>query len=174
MPGLGVDERAKLEALTYQGIVCASVLLAKPLSRFYVTNLTDAMPFTGVIEMTALVDPTEFGGRALVYLPKYVAPNDPLFDEPDDSVRERFLAALERIHPHFRRDDVLAFQLAKVRHVFAVPTLDYSAKVPDMRTGVPGVWLVNSSHIVNGTLNVNETLQLAEQALGRMEAGRMP
>ena len=30
---------------------------------------------------------------------------------------------------------------------------------------MPGVFLVNSCHIVNGTLNVNETVQLAERAL---------
>ncbi len=169
VPGLIADESAKLNDLTYQGIVCASLLLKKPLSRFYVTNLTDDwFPFTGVIEMTALVDPAEFGGRTLVYLPKYVAPDDPLFAESDDSIRERFLAALERMHPEFHRDDVLAFQLAKVKHVFAVPTLNYSERVPDMKTSLPGVYLVNSSHIINGTLNVNETLQLAEQAVGRI------
>ena len=169
VPGLSADEQTKLNDLTYQGIVCASVLLKKPLSRFYVTNLTDDwLPFTGVIEMTALVDPVEFGGRTLVYLPKYVAPDDPLFTEPDDSIRERFLAALERMHPEFQRSDVLAFQLAKVKHVFAVPTLNYSERVPDMKTSVEGVYLVNSSHIINGTLNVNETLQLAEQAVGRI------
>jgi protoporphyrinogen oxidase len=165
VPDLEERERAALNALTYQGIVCASVLLKKPLSRFYVTNLTDDwLPFTGVIEMTALVDPAEFGGRTLVYLPKYVAPDDPLFAESDDSIRERFLAALARMYPEFHRDDVLEFQIARVKHVFAVPTLDYSNKVPGMATSLPGVYLVNSSHIINGTLNVNETLQLAERA----------
>ncbi len=169
VPGLSDVEQAKLNDLTYQGIVCASVLLKKPLSRFYVTNLTDDwLPFTGVIEMTALVDPAEFGGRALVYLPKYVASDDPLFAEPDDSIRERFLAALERMHPEFERGDVLAFQLARVKHVFAVPTLNYSERVPDMKTSVGGVYLVNSSHIINGTLNVNETLQLAGQVVAKI------
>ena len=31
-----------------------------------------------------------------------------------------------------------------------------------MKTSIDGVYVVNSSHIVNGTLNVNETVQLAE------------
>ena len=31
-----------------------------------------------------------------------------------------------------------------------------------MKTSVDGLYVVNSSHIVNGTLNVNETVQLAE------------
>lgn len=166
IPALSDAEHERLNGIRYQGIVCASVLLKKPLARFYVTNITDGwVPFTAVIEMSALVDPAEFGGNHLVYLPKYVAPDDPLFDEPDHSIRERFVQALERMYPHFTRDDVLAFRVSRVRQVFAVSTLNYSQCVPPVTTSVPGVYLVNSSQIVNGTLNVNETLQLAEQAL---------
>ena len=59
------------------------------LSDFYVTNITDDAPFTGVIEMSALVDKKEFGRNTLVYLPKYVGPDDELFDRTDDEIRER-------------------------------------------------------------------------------------
>ena len=166
VPNLTAEEHTRLNGITYQGIVCASVLLKKPLDRFYVTNITDDwVPFTAVIEMSALVNPSEFGGRHLVYLPKYVAPDDPLFNESDDSIRERFLTALAKMYPHFTADDVLAFQVSRVRHVFAVSTLNYSQHVPPVTTSLPGVYLVNSSQIVNGTLNVHETLQLAEQAV---------
>jgi hypothetical protein len=37
--------------------------------------------------------------------------------------------------------------------------------VPAVATSVAGVYTVNSSQILNGTLNVNETLQLAARAL---------
>ncbi|QEL15295.1 NAD(P)/FAD-dependent oxidoreductase [Limnoglobus roseus] len=164
-PGLEDDERAKLLGLRYQGLVCASLLLTKPLDRFYVTNITDAAPFTAVIEMTTLVDPAEFGGKHLVYLPKYVSPDDPLFEQPDHKIRESFLAALAKMYPYFSPDDVLAFRVSRVRNVLAIPTLDYSAKLPPMATAVPGLFMVNSAHIVNGTLNVNETLQLADRAM---------
>ena len=39
-----------------------------------------------------------------------------------------------------------------------------------MATSLPGVYLVNSAHIVNGTLNVNETLQLAARAVATVSA----
>lgn len=173
VPGLTADEHRLLTGARYQGIVCASVLLRQPLDRFYVTNITDGwVPFTAVIEMSALADRAQFGGRHLVYLPKYVAPDDPLFDEPDAAIRDRFLGALERMYPHFRRDDVLAFRVSRVRQVFAVPTLGYSERVPPVTTSVPGVYLLNSAHLVNGTLNVNETLALAEQALPELLALR--
>ena len=33
---------------------------------------------------------------------------------------------------------------------------------------MPGLYVVNSAHIVNGTLNVNETVNLANEASGRL------
>ncbi|MCC7424057.1 MAG: NAD(P)/FAD-dependent oxidoreductase [Planctomycetaceae bacterium] len=164
-PDLEIDEKKLFDGVEYQGIVCASVLMKKPLDRFYVTNITDSwVPFTGVIEMTALVDPKEVGGNHLVYLPKYIAPNDPMFERSDDEVREQFVSALERMYPNFRRDDVLAFQVSRVRQVFALPTINYSKRLPPMVTSIPGVFAVNSAHITDGTLNVNETIRLADEA----------
>jgi protoporphyrinogen oxidase len=161
----------------YLGVICASLLLKNPLAGFYVTNITDdGFPFTGVIEMSALVDRAQFGGRCLVYLPKYVDPDDPAFALSDDELQRQFLAALARIHPTFRRDDLLCFKVSRVRRVFALSTLGYSRRLPAMATSLPGLHVVNSAHILNGTLNVNETLQLAERAAAKLlaEAGAEP
>ena len=176
-PGLSADEKERLHGISYQGIVCASLLLKQPLAGYYVTNITDTwVPFTAVIETSALVDREEFGGNCLVYLPKYVTPDDPAFEWSDDEIREKFLSALERMYPHFHRDDVLAFRVSRVRHVLAISTLHYSQRLPPMATSVPGLYVVNSAHIVNGTLNVNETLALAERAAVMFQGveGRLP
>ena len=165
-PQLSADERQRLDAIQYQGIVCASVLLKKELGPYYVTNITDDwVPFTAVIEMSALVDREAFGGNSLVYLPKYVPPDDAAFDLTDEQLRAQFVAALERMYPHFDRSDVLEFRVSRVRNVVALSTLGYSDALPPMRTSVPGVYAVNSAHIINGTLNVNETVKLAEDAV---------
>jgi hypothetical protein len=47
----------------------------------------------------------------------------------------------------------------------ALPTLNYSERLPQMQTSIPGVWAVNSAHILKGNLNVNETIQIAEEAI---------
>lgn len=165
-PGLQRREKELLRGIQYQGIICASLLLKQPLAGYYVTNITDSwVPFTAVIETSALVDRAEFGGNCLVYLPKYVDPDDPTFLQTDAEIEERFVSALERMYPHFRRSDVLAFRVSRVKHVLAISTLNYSQNLPPMATSVPGLFVVNSAHIVNGTLNVNETLALAERAL---------
>jgi protoporphyrinogen oxidase len=166
-PSLSDEEKEKLNGIQYQGIVCASLLLKKSLAEYYVTNITDEVPFTAVIEMSALVDKEKhFGGNALIYLPKYVAPDDVIFNRSDDEIKENFISTLEKMYPHFRRDDVIAFKVSRVRQVFPIPTLSYSEKLPGMKTSIDGVFIINSAHIINGTLNVNETTQLAEKAVG--------
>ncbi len=162
-PTIPTQERHALSNTPYQGIVCASVVLKQPLDRYYVTNLTDDwVPFTAVIEMSALVDRSEFKGHTLIYLPKYVAPNDPLFDESDESIQARFIDALSKIYPHFQKEDIVAFKVSRVRNVFALSTLNYSQTVPPVISQVPGIAFLNSAHIVNGTLNVNDTLGLVD------------
>lgn len=165
-PELNEIDRKKLTAIQYLGVICASLLLKRPLSPFYVTNITDdGFPFTGVIEMTALVDRQYFGGNALVYLPKYVTPDDPLFEQSDQAIRDQFLPALMRMHPELKDDDVLGFKISRERQVFALSTLNYSEQLPAMKTPIPGIYIINSAHIVNGTLNVNETIKLAESVV---------
>jgi protoporphyrinogen oxidase len=173
VPALPASEADFFRGVEYQGIVCASLLLRRPLGPYYVTNITETwVPFTGVIEMTTLVDPAELGGLSLVYLPKYVDPADPAFALSDEDLRERFVSALERMYPHFRREDMVAFRVSRVRRVFALSTLGYSRRLPPMTTSVPGVHVVNSAHILNGTLNVNETVQLAEKAAALLRERR--
>jgi protoporphyrinogen oxidase len=165
-PELTPSEKNQLRDIEYQGIVCASLLLKKPLAGFYVTNITDSwVPFTAVIEMSALVNPKQFGGHALIYLPKYLSSSDPYFGNADDQIKEEFLTALVKMYTHFNPADVLSFQISRVRQVFALPTLDYSRKLPSMLTSIPGLYIVNSAHIINGTLNVNETIELAERTI---------
>jgi protoporphyrinogen oxidase len=180
-PDLSTEELSKLEGIEYQGIVCASLLLKNPLAEFYVTNITDSwVPFTAVIEMSALADRSEFSGRSLVYLPKYVSSTDPIFSLTDQEIKERFISALKVMYKDFDQSDVLGFRVSRVRQVFPIASLDYSTRLPEVKTSIPGVYILNSAHIVNGTLNVNETIQVAENGLAtlleesdKVEAGRV-
>jgi protoporphyrinogen oxidase len=170
-PGLAPAEAARLARARYQGIVCASLVLRRPLAGYYLTYIADDVPFTTVIEMSSFVDPGQFGGRTLVYLPKYLPPDDPFFAADDDEVRARFLPALFHLYPDLVEDDVLAFRVSRVRHVFALSTLGYSERVPPLHTSQPGIHLCGSAQIVNGTLNVDEAVALAERAARRLSVG---
>lgn len=165
-PQLSDDQRKRHEQIEYLGILCASVVLKKPLAEYYVTNITDRwVPFTAVIEMTTLVDPQELEGRRLVYLPRYVAADDSYWQKSDRELEDEFLTALEQMYPHFDRGQVEAFRVSRVKQVMALPTIDYSSRLPAIVTNHPQVFAVNSAQIVKGTLNVNEVVEIAEQAV---------
>jgi protoporphyrinogen oxidase len=147
-------------------VICATVVLDRPLSANYLTYLTEAdLPFTAIVESSALTGCAQFGGRHVVYLPRYVTQADPFWGLDDDAVRERFEAGLARIHPGFDRDAIAGFRVSRVRNVMAVPTIGYSAMVPPIRTNIDGLYIVNSAQIVDGTLNVDATLGVVERAL---------
>lgn len=171
-PQLQPAERERLNSVVYQGVTCASVLLKQPLANYYVTNITESwVPFTAVIEMTALVDRDRFAGNSLVYLPRYLTQSDEYWNRSDAEIEAEFLSALERMYPHFRRSDVLVFQVARARVMQAVSTLHYSARsLPRVETSLPHVSVVNSAQIANGTLNVNETVALGNQKVQEVAA----
>ena len=117
----------------------------------------------------ALVDPGELDGNYLVYLPWYVDANDSdALQTGDEILRERFWAALKRMHPHLDDADLVAFKVSRARHVMALSTLGYSQSLAPRDTSLPGVHIVNSAMICNGTLNVNETVGIAETAAAEL------
>ncbi len=170
---LNETERANLDKIIYQGIVCVSMVLDRPLGGFYVTNITDdGFPFTGVIEMTALVDPATFGHKNLIFLPRYTTQEDASWGWSDDEVVATFTKSLQRMYPDLAEDNVLEAKVSRVRNVLAVSALNHSESIPPVWTSVPNVAVVSSAQILHGTLNVDETLGVIEAALPELRNGK--
>jgi hypothetical protein len=165
-PGAYIE---RLRRVPYLGCVCVSLVLDRPLTGGYLTYVTDDTPYTAVVEMTNLIDAdSQFGGRALVYLPRYCAPDDRAFEADPDDIIETCLADLILRYPALRREHVLGAQVARARHVMPVPEPGRGQDAPGVPTGVPGIFLASSAQVVDGTLNVETTLALAEAALSEM------
>lgn len=166
IPALADREKQILRSVEYLGVICVALLLDKEVSPYYITNITDTrFPFTGVIEMTALVDPAEVKGNHLLYLPKYVTANDPLFEKDDAYIRDYFVKNFLEMYPHFSEQNIRFAGVAKAKQVITVAAIDYSSKLPEVKTSLPHISIINTAHIKDGTLNVNETIRVAETKL---------
>ena len=162
---LADEERDRLRAIAYQGVICASLLLDRPLGHAYRTTIADEqIPFTSAVETSALCGTEPFGGRHLLYLSRYCGTQDPLFTAGDAAIRERAAAALSRLYPHFNEGSIRALRISRVPAAFALPTIAYFGRIPGFSTTRRGLYLAASAQIVNGTLTVNETLGLASRA----------
>ena len=170
-PELSTEEKRDLSQVSYLGIICGSVLLEAPLSPYYVTNILDStIRFTGLIEMSALVDPDQIKRHGLLYIPRYLPPDHADFLRTDEDLREEMVAGLRRMHASIDTNKILAFKISRARHVFPRPSPGYSKRVPAIDSTVSGLSIVNSAHILNGTLNVNETVSLAQREALRLYA----
>jgi protoporphyrinogen oxidase len=167
-PQLTADEHARLARVAYQGVICVSLLVRHPLAGYYVTHVSDpTVPFDAMIEATALGGAERFDGHALVYLPRYLAPADPLWARSDGDIRRDFVAALERMHPKFRAAHVVATRVARVRALHAIPTLDYSrAALPSATTSLRNVFVVNAAQVAGGMARLNEAVAIANARAG--------
>ena len=148
------------------GIVCVLLVLRRSLTPYYVLNLLDTgLPFTGVIEATNVIPPEAFGGRRLVYLPKYVTPKDPVRTARDEDVLRDFLGGLKRIVPDLRPDEILHARVFRDENVMPLPRLRAGAEYVDFRTPWPGVFRANASLLRDDTLNNNAVLKIIGEAV---------
>lgn len=165
-PLLKSEEIQQHKSIKYLGVICPSILLTRSISKFYVTNIIDDWPiFTGIIESTALIDPAEIGNMNLIYLPKYVDPSSNLFDMSDVELQKYFLGSLLRMYPDLLESEIIQWNFASARRVFALPVIDFSGILPSVVTSLKGYYIINSAQIINGILNINETVQVAESKL---------
>ena len=159
------DFRNRLKSVRYLSLICLSMVLKRSLSPFYVTNLTDSgFPFTGFIEATHIVPPDVRGKNALVYLPRYLPPDDTYYNCDDDVIREDFFRAVKRIFADFSTQDVLASRIHREPFVQPILEVNYSRNVPAMTTPLKNFFIANTSMIQNSTLNNNQVIQVARKA----------
>lgn len=168
------DWRGILET-EYLGVVCVLLILRRPLSPYYVINLLDkSLPFTGIIETTNILSPESFGGRRLVYLPKYVSQDDPLAKTPEARVIDTFIHSLKKIFPDLDKDDILHSRVFRELYVQPIRRPGFWEWPAGFRTPLPGVYLANSSLIKNSTLNNDAVLELAREAVSVIVAESTP
>jgi protoporphyrinogen oxidase len=157
--------RRKLESVRYLNILCVTLLLKHSLTPFYVTNLTDMdLPFTGLIEATHVIPPGLLNGNALIYLPKYLPPGDPFYEETDEKVMETFIDALSRMFGDFSKSDIISHLVNRETFVQPIQEISYSEKILPMKTPLNNFYIVNTTMILNSTLNNNQVIQLAQKA----------
>jgi len=155
----------------YLGVVCVLLMLDRPLSEYYTLYLADgSLPFTAIIESTNLIEPTHVGGKHLVYLPKYVAPQSDVFAMSDEDIRSWFLSELRRVYPDLRDDEIVAAPVFRAPHVEPLHPIGSFGTVPSIQTPIEGLVLGSTKHFYpklnNGDAVMRLATTLASTAIG--------
>jgi protoporphyrinogen oxidase len=161
VPDLPEAYRQKLGGLEYEAAMIALLQLSRPLSDIYWLNIADDdLPFTGVIEHTNFISPDAYEGKRFVYLSKYLEPDHPYFAMSDEELIETYIPFLQRINPAFDRSWIERAWVFRERAAQPIIPLNYGERIPDHRTGLPGLYLANTTQIYPEDRGTNYSVRL--------------
>ncbi|MDS0283682.1 NAD(P)/FAD-dependent oxidoreductase [Haloarcula onubensis] len=93
--------------IDFQGTVCSVISMDEPLLDTYWLNIADEAPFGALIEHTNFVETERYGGDHLLYVARYIqSPEEDVWQQDDDEVRETWLSGIESLFPEFDRGSV--------------------------------------------------------------------
>jgi protoporphyrinogen oxidase len=163
-PPLTPDYERRLDAVQWQGAICAVMTLDRPLSDIYWMNIGDrTMPFLAIVEHTNFVGPEHYGGNHIVYISNYLSQDHEYFQKTDDELWALFDPAIQRINPQFSADWI------KERFVFRAPfaqpiiTCNYRDIRPDHRTPVEGLYLETMTQIYPEDRGQNYSIKMGDE-----------
>jgi protoporphyrinogen oxidase len=168
--GAPADFRTLLAKQQYLGVLCPLVILRESLIPYYVLNITDeSIPFTAVVETTNLVDPKHVKGYHLAYLPKYLAPDNPMANWPDEQVKAEWMKHFRRMFPNFDEKHIVEFIVQRARYVEPIRPMGTRAEIPPIKTPVERLYMGNTVMIYpdlgNGEAVTRFAVKVADQVL---------
>ena len=165
IPGAGQDYQEFVGQTEYLGVVCPLLVLDRPLTGYWTLNITDdRIPFTGVIETTAYIDPKYVGGHHLVYLPKYTVPGSRWQRMSDAEIQETWLQKLEAMFPRFDRGWIRQFLVHREHYVEPLHGLNGTHLIPGVKTPIDSLYLATTAQIYPALTNVESVSRHAREA----------
>ena len=165
VPDLPAPQRALWGTISYAHALCPVLVLDRPLTPYYWTNVGDvSMPFGGFIEHTNYVPASRYGGRHVVYLSDYVLPDDPKWTTPDRELWDLYLPAVPRLAPAFEKARVLERHLFRAEYAQPIVGTGYSGVLPPVRTGVPGLYSAAMAQVYPEDRGQNYAVRIAREA----------
>jgi len=164
-PELYTQSNKRTEPL---GVICATLILDKPCTPFYLTNPIDrGLPFTGIVELSNLIGAEDRADKTVLMLPRYDVPTSPWFDKSDDAIVEEFVQALRSIWPDI--DDRIEATHVNRERVVQRLWIDGPPESGNPRSTDDGrIWVVNNELGGQDTLNNNAVVRVANESLEYM------
>ncbi len=159
----------RLKSFRYYGSCVAILELKRGLSpHYWVSVLDTTIPFLAVIEQTRMISSENYRGETVLYLAKYLDPEDPFYRLPDDAVMEDFLGHLKRVFPSFDGSQLIRSRVMRARYTQPIITVGHGSRVPPHRLPVKGLYLCNMTQIYPEDRGMSYSIGLGSKVAGMM------
>lgn len=120
-------------------------------------------PFLALVEHTNFMDKAHYGGDVLVYCGDYVPVDHEYFQMSEAELLERFLPALEKVNPAFKRDWIRKTWLWRAPYAQPVPGVNHSQHIPPLKTPLPGVFWASMSQVYPWDRGTNFAVEIGRR-----------
>jgi len=142
------------------------------LDKTYWLNINDrTFPFLAVVAHTNMIDKKYYGGHYITYIGNYLPDDHPFLKMTKQQLLKKFLPYLKKINPSFLLSDRLIVSSSLFTVPFAQPvhTLNYSTKVPPLKTPIDGIYLANLDSIYPWDRGINYAVELGQKAAQQIQ-----
>jgi len=155
------------------GLICTVLELARPLTGFFWTNITDKeTPQTGVIEFTALAPDHHPDGKTIIYMPEYRELTDTDIREIDtDNVVSSYYPLLEKLNHRFEPEWITGSHVFTERYAQPICPVGFTSLVPGFETGISGLWAVDHTQLLPDDRTISGCIGLAGRLAHRIQSG---
>jgi len=160
---LNAKKADKLKEIEYFGVICLVLKLKCSLGKIYwLNNAEKEIPISGIIEQTNFVPPEYYNGYHIVYVFRYLSPNNRLFSLSKSEVSDLFCDSVRSIYPNFNSDDIVDYYCYKSLRATPVYKGKYSYHRPSFEILPEKLYMLNTSQIYPGDRNINNGVLLAK------------
>jgi protoporphyrinogen oxidase len=127
-------------------------------------------PFLALVEHTNYLDRVNYGGDHVLYMGDYIVPDHEYLTMSEDALVDRFIDALPRLRPDFKRDWIRKQWVFRTSYAQPIPFVNHSQHIPDLYTGVPGLYLASMSQVYPWDRGTNYAVQIGREVARRVMA----
>jgi protoporphyrinogen oxidase len=148
---------------------CLVLELDRSIQSAYWVNISDpGYPFLALVEHTNWLPTEDYGGRHLVYLGNYLAPDHDLLRKSPAELVARFTPHLQRINPAFEPGWIQATHSFQAPFAQPIVRVGYRESLPPHETPIANLWLANMAHVYPHDRGQNYSALLGESVADRL------
>jgi protoporphyrinogen oxidase len=110
------------------------------------------------------MDKKHYGDDVLVYCGDYADSRHEYFSLSDESLVERFTAALPAINPSFDKSWIRKSWVWRAPYAQPVPGLNHSRNIPELKTPIRGLWWASMSQVYPWDRGTNFAVEIGRRA----------
>jgi protoporphyrinogen oxidase len=157
-----------LDRVRYQWATCLVLALDRPLTEYYWLSIADPLPFVACVEHTNFMPKERYDNNHIVYFSNYTSTGHEVLQMDAEQVIDYYLEGIKKLNPKFDKSWIRQSWFFKDPGGQPVITTNYSRSIPDMHTGIKGLYLANTTQVYPEDRGQNYSLLLGEKVANLM------